>query len=52
MDDDHFEGWSSIGHTLVMSFRRSVLTAVIPEVQGTWSNATFREVVTETPADA
>lgn len=51
MEDDHFAGWSSIGHTSRDELPTFGFDGGDTEVQGTWSNATFREVVTEAPAD-
>jgi len=51
MDDDHFPGYSSIGHTSRDDLPSFGFDGGDTEVQGTWSNASFREVVTEAPAD-
>lgn len=51
MDDDHFPGWISIGHTSRDDLPQFGFDGGDSEVQGTWSNATFREVVTEAPSD-
>lgn len=51
MDDDHFPGYSSVGHTSRDDLPSFGFDGGDTEVQGTWSNATFREVVTEAPAD-
>lgn len=51
MDDEHFPGYVSIGHTSRDDLPTFGFDGGDTEVQGTWSNATFREVVTEAPAD-
>lgn len=51
MDDDHFPGYVSVGHTSRDDLPSFGFDGGDTEVQGTWSNATFREVVTEAPAD-
>ena len=51
MDDDHFPGYTSIGHTSRDDLPVFGFDGGDTEVQGTWSNASFREVVTNAPAD-
>lgn len=51
MTDDHFPGYVSLGHTSRDDLPSFGFDGGDTEVQGTWSNATFREVVTEAPAD-
>lgn len=51
MDDDHFPGYQSVGHTSRDDLPSFGFDGGDTEVQGTWSNATFREVVTDAPAD-
>jgi hypothetical protein len=51
MDDAHFPGYQSIGHTSRDDLPQFGFDGGDTEVQGTWSNATFREVVTDAPAD-
>lgn len=53
MDDSHFDqaGFHSVGHTSRDELPTFGYEGGDTEVQGTWSNAVFREVVTEAPAD-
>jgi hypothetical protein len=51
MNDGHFPGYVSLGHTSRDDLPSFGFDGGDTEVQGTWSNATFREVVTEAPAD-
>lgn len=51
MDDTHFPGYSSIGHTSRDDLPQFGFDGGDTAVQGTWSNANFREVVTEAPSD-
>jgi hypothetical protein len=51
MDDDHFPDYDSIGHASRDDLPVFGQDGGDSEVQGTWSNASFREVVTETPSD-
>jgi hypothetical protein len=51
MDDDHFPGWVSAGHTSRDDLPQFGFDGGDSEVQGTWSNASFREVVTQAPSD-
>lgn len=51
MDDTHFPGYSSVGHTSRDDLPQFGFDGGTSEVQGTWSNANFREVVTEVPSD-
>lgn len=51
MNDTHFPGYASLGHTSRDDLPSFGFDGGDTEVQGTWSNATFREVVTEAPAD-
>ena len=51
MTDDHFPGYVSAGHTSRDDLPQFGFDGGDSEVQGTWSNASFREVVTEAPSD-
>jgi len=51
MDDDHFPGYNALGHTSRDELPQFGQEGGTTETQGTWSNASFREVVTETAAD-
>jgi len=51
MDDAHFPGWTSAGHTSRDDLPQFGFDGGDSEVQGTWSNASFREVVTAAPSD-
>lgn len=51
MEDDHFVGYEALGHTSRDDLPAFGFDGGDTEVQGTWSNATFREVVTNAPAD-
>ena len=51
MDDEHFPGWTSAGHTSRDDLPQFGFDGGDSEVQGTWSNASFREVVTQAPSD-
>ena len=51
MDDTHFPGYVSIGHTSRDDLPSFGFDGGDTETQGTWSNATFREVVTDVRAD-
>jgi hypothetical protein len=51
MTDDHFPGYVSAGHTSRDDLPQFGFDGGDSEVQGTWSNASFREVVTEAPND-
>lgn len=44
-------GWTSVGHTSRDDLPSFGFDGGDTEVQGTWQNTSFREVVTETPAD-
>lgn len=51
MTEDHFVGYNSLGYTSREDLPAFGFDGGDTEVQGTWENATFREVVTEAPAD-
>lgn len=51
MDDTHFPGYTSMGHTSRDDLPVFGFDGGDTSVQGTWSNASLREVVTEAPAD-
>lgn len=51
MDDAHFPGYSSVGHTSRDDLPQFGFDGGDTEVQGTWSNATFREVITTAASD-
>lgn len=51
MEDDHFPGYTALGHTSRDDLPQFGFDGGDTETQGTWSNATFREVVTEARAD-
>lgn len=51
MDDAHFPGYVSAGHTSRDDLPQFGFDGGDSEVQGTWSNASFREVVTDAPSD-
>lgn len=51
MDDAHFPGWTSIGHTSRDDLPQFGFDGGDSSVLGTWSNASFREVVTAAPSD-
>jgi hypothetical protein len=51
MDDAHFPGYESIGHTSRDDLPQFGFDGGDSEVQGTWSNANFREVITAAPSD-
>lgn len=51
MDDQHFPGYSSLGHMSRDDLPSFGFEGGDTEVQGTWSNTNFREVTTEVRSD-
>lgn len=51
MDDTHFTNYNSLGHISRDDLPQFGFEGGDTETQGTWSNANFREVVTEARAD-
>ena len=50
-DDDHFPGYESLGHLSREDLPSLGFDGGDTEVQGTWSNSVFREVVTDPATD-
>lgn len=51
MDDTHFPGYTSLGHTSRDDLPQFGFDGGDSAVLGTWSNASFREVITDVPSD-